>query len=683
MANPSYPGVYIQEVPSGVRTVTSVSTSVAAFIDFFRKGPVNEPVQIFGMADFEREFGGLDDSSRASYAISQFFLNGGSEAHVIRVADEDASDPLQSAAVTIQDDSSTAVMDISAANEGEWGNSLRVSIDHDTSDPEELFNLYVALYDSEEADANLLLTEEFLEVSPDSTSGSFVETIVNDGSKLITVSYTETTPTMPAATGTTGDDMSSLTQSQFEKLVTTGTPGLLRFNMEVGSGDAVEVTLEELDVSSIDITTEPDKAFKQLRGVIERSIRGAAPTQPEFSGASVELVITDSGTYHFRIRSGQNASDYSPNETVVISNASGPADSRATTQLNITSTSAFENVQEYQLGQAIAVGTIGAMEPLAADAGVGGDGLLPGPAEIIGSKAVEPYTGMYALDYVDLFNILCIPRAIEGSSAEDLSDTEVTAVISNALAYCEEKRAFMIIDIPETINEVAEMKDWLEDNADFRHNNASVYFPRVQIPDPENDYRLRSVGASGTMAGIYARTDSNRGVWKAPAGIEATLSGVSDLDVQLTDQQNGTLNRLGINCLRSFPIYGSTSWGGRTTQGADAIASEWKYIPVRRLALMIEESLFRGTKWVVFEPNDEPLWAKIRMNVGAYMQSLFRQQAFQGTAPKDAYFVKCDKETTTQDDINKGIVNIHVGFAPLKPAEFVVISIQQMAGQVS
>ena len=299
-------------------------------------------------------------------------------------------------------------------------------------------------------------------------------------------------------------------------------------------------------------------------------------------------------------------------------------------------TGAIENVQEYQLGQSSSVSAVHAMRPIAADGGVGADGLLPGPTEIIGSKAVEPYTGMYALDYVDIFNILCIPRAIEGPASDDLSATEVTAVISNALAYCRQQRAFMILDIPENINEVAEIKDWLEDNADFRHDNAAVYFPRVQIPDSQNDYRLRSVGASGTMAGIYARTDANRGVWKTPAGIEATLSGVSDLDVSLTDQQNGTLNPLGINCLRTFPIYGSTTWGGRTTQGADPIGSEWKYIAVRRLALMIEESLFRGTKWVVFEPNDEPLWAKVRMNIGSYMQSLFRQGAFQGMAPKDA-----------------------------------------------
>jgi phage tail sheath protein FI len=142
------------------------------------------------------------------------------------------------------------------------------------------------------------------------------------------------------------------------------------------------------------------------------------------------------------------------------------------------------------------------------------------------------------------------------------------------------------------------------------------------------------------------------------------------------------LNPLGLNCLRKFPIYGHVVWGSRTLKGADAFADEYKYIPVRRTALYIEESLYRGTQWVVFEPNDEPLWASIRLNVGAFMHGLFRQGAFQGSTPKDAYFVKCDKDTTTQNDIDAGIVNILVGFAPLKPAEFVVIQLQQIAGQI-
>jgi phage tail sheath protein FI len=143
------------------------------------------------------------------------------------------------------------------------------------------------------------------------------------------------------------------------------------------------------------------------------------------------------------------------------------------------------------------------------------------------------------------------------------------------------------------------------------------------------------------------------------------------------------LNVQAINCIRTFPVYGTVVWGARTLQGHDDRGSEWKYIPVRRLALFIEESLFRGTQWVVFEPNDEPLWAQIRLNVGTFLHGLFRQGAFQGQTPREAYFVKCDRETTTQDDINRGIVNIVVGFAPLKPAEFVIIKIQQMAGQTA
>jgi uncharacterized protein len=160
------------------------------------------------------------------------------------------------------------------------------------------------------------------------------------------------------------------------------------------------------------------------------------------------------------------------------------------------------------------------------------------------------------------------------------------------------------------------------------------------------------------------------------------LNGVRSLAYKLSDRENGLLNPLGLNCLRTFPVIGPVSWGARTLQGADVLASEWKYIPVRRVALYLEESLYRGLKWVVFEPNDEPLWAQIRLNVGAFMQNLFRQGAFQGQTPQKAYFVKCDSETTTQNDINLGIVNIVVGFAPLKPAEFVILKIQQIAGEI-
>jgi len=196
------------------------------------------------------------------------------------------------------------------------------------------------------------------------------------------------------------------------------------------------------------------------------------------------------------------------------------------------------------------------------------------------------------------------------------------------------------------------------------------------------DGNNETFASGGVVAGLMSRTDAARGVWKAPAGTEANLRGVLGLSITMSDAENGLLNPAAINCHRTFPGIGTICWGARTLEGQDILASEWKYIPIRRLALFLEESLYRGTKWVVFEPNDEPLWAKVRLNLGAFMMNLFRQGAFQGGTPDKAFYVKCDAETTTQNDRNLGIINIEVGFAPLKPAEFVVIKIQQIAGDL-
>jgi phage tail sheath protein FI len=278
-----------------------------------------------------------------------------------------------------------------------------------------------------------------------------------------------------------------------------------------------------------------------------------------------------------------------------------------------------------------------------------------------------------------LFNLLCIPPF---TPTLDVT----TALVGEAAVYCEKRRAMMIVDPPSSWTTkkkaVDEFSDATTDFVGTRSNNAALYFPRLRQPNPLRENQIEDFAPSGAVAGVMARTDSQRGVWKAPAGQEASLIGVPQLSVSLTDDENGELNPLGVNCLRAFPIIGRVVWGARTLEGADQLASEWKYIPIRRTALYIEESLYRGTKWVVFEPNDEPLWAQIRLNVGSFMHDLFRQGAFQGKTPRDAYLVKCDKETTTQSDIDHGIVNIVVGFAPLKPAEFVILKIQQLAGQI-
>ncbi len=325
------------------------------------------------------------------------------------------------------------------------------------------------------------------------------------------------------------------------------------------------------------------------------------------------------------------------------------------------------NAASYSLGIATNGTYWQAVPPLASD------GNPPTQANYIGVQANR--TGLYALDSVDLFNLMVLPG--DGITSE----TEWQAIRAAAAVYCQSRRAFLILDAPVGWTKTSLLNATVSDVQTFRAAigdpdiNCAVYYPRVQIND---NGTLRYVGPSGMIAGVFAATDASRGVWKAPAGTKAALTGVTDLEVVLTNGQNGLLNPQAVNCLRRMPA-GYLVWGARTVGGfVDSGDTDWTYVPVRRMALFLEESLYRGTQWAVFEPNDEPLWAQIRMNIGAFMMGLFRQGAFQGSTPAKAFFVKCDSETTTPTDIEQGIVNIVVGFAPLEPAEFVVITIQQI-----
>ncbi len=268
--------------------------------------------------------------------------------------------------------------------------------------------------------------------------------------------------------------------------------------------------------------------------------------------------------------------------------------------------------------------------PIAATIALNADGDDLETANYIGPGTEDNKEGIYALRKADLFNLLSIPPPTrDGDTDPD--------VYSNAAKLCVDKRAMLIVDSPFAWGEsaataAANAIGGLEDIGIIGTfaRNAALYFPRIRQSDPLRDGQTETFVPSGMIAGIMARTDTNRGVWKAPAGIDASLNGVRGLQVNLSDDENGLLNPLGINCLRSFPVTGRVVWGARTLRGADQFTDEWKYIPVRRTALFIEESLFRGTKWVVFEPNDEPLWAQIRLNVGAFMQNLFRQGRIPG-----------------------------------------------------
>jgi phage tail sheath protein FI len=762
----TYPGVYVEEIPSGVRTITPVSTSVTAFVGFTGRGPTNSARQIFSMADFERAFGGLSADDDLGHAVQQYFQNGGSEAWIVRVAAG-----AQRAAVTLQSGvtGGADVLDVEAASEGAWGNRIRLDVDYDASNPASLFNLIATEFAEENGVLTPVRSETYRNLTMNSVAPNNAVDTVNAASDLIRLTRNA------AATGLLGStkgtsrsgDLSGLDftaldddhrrlaitvdgdgpyefdlfdaggsitggnqNARIDALATaiqtkvralkpadtsfsaftaardgsqvvgtsggTGEESSVRFTnaslrnaagllaLGVASGgretDAAAVmrpaqtgtvsdslagvTLSSLPANaSVDVTIKVEGAtdvgpisrnlwavaadrpttLEQLRGKLETGLNGAS--QPELAGARVSLADD-----RLRVQAGSD-----PNARLSFAGATADG-------INLSSAEGgLEDVADYSLG----VGLSGQAQTGAVP---GADGSVPGVGDLRGSRSGK--TGFYALEDVEIFNLLCFPGQDDAG------------LLAEATAYVEERRAFLIMDLPRTTDNLEDAKAWLAANGSLRHKNAAAYFPRFLAADPLQSFRIRPFPASGAVAGLYARTDTERGVWKAPAGTEAVVRGSQGLAYTLTDAENGALNPLGLNSLRTFPVYGTVVWGARTLVGADQLASEWKYIPIRRLALFLEESLYRGTKWVVFEPNDEPLWAQIRLNIGAFMQGLFRQGAFQGTTAREAYFVKCDKETTTQNDIDRGIVNIVVGFAPLKPAEFVILKIQQIAGQI-
>ncbi len=677
---PTYPGVYIEELPSGVRTITGVATSITAFVGYTARGLDNKAERVLSFADFERKFGGLAADSVLSYAVQHFYDNGGSEAWVVRIP-KDGADV---AKVDVEDaisGVSNVVLNFVGLSAGTIGNHTIIDIDFDGIDPADtdLFNLTISNTKSGEV-------ETFRGVSIDKEEGNYVKLVVNDpdtGSRLVSVDVQGATPNRPVQTGTVGGD------------IDTSAPP---FNIASGISDKnynikLNIDFPSSSLSAINdlkvvVIKKGDPLPKSIISLCKAFSSAASEALAQtHTGARIQCVPSYNGKglrFYAEFDQLEHPNTYDATVTPAAGDSAGDDSSvlQALELDNATLTSDLSllgvNVSHYALG---ATGS----DRGQVDVQVGTEGSgLPTAAQIIG-KEVDS-SGIYALDKVDLFNILCLPdatRPLAGTSDQpDFSDTEINNIYSKAMTYCLDRRAMLIVDPAPDVDDLDSATAWISTRLAAGDKNGAAYFPRLRMADPLNEFKLRTFAPSGAVAGLYARTDTERGVWKAPAGTEARLVGVSGPVYKLTDDENGVLNPLGLNCFRNFPVYGNVAWGARTLVGADAMASEWKYIPVRRLALYIEESLYRGTKWVVFEPNDEPLWAQIRLNVGAFMHNLFRQGAFQGSTPREAYLVKCDKETTTQNDIDLGIVNILVGFAPLKPAEFVIIKIQQLAGQI-
>lgn len=628
--NVSYPGVYIEEISSGVHTIVGVATSITAFLGQAAKGPTDAAPTVFSYSDFARQFGDLNVDYPLGYAVRDFFRNGGAQAVIVRLYRSPAA-TARDAATAAQDAAKAAV-----------GTPREAEAKADAVKAQALADKANAPEDSQDVPA------EATKAASDAKAAATAAQAAAD----------KAAQALKAGTGTAADADAAAAAA---KTANAAAHAAAELAAPVAWSGFAHVTVDSLILRA----ASPGSWADTLQARVDHNVSEDVAT-------SFGLQPNDLFNLKFRLGSGPVLETF----------------------LNVTVKESPRRVDRVlSAGSSVArvfdPANLGTVVPAAnADSSPWTDDTQNVKGDPGGSLASSDYegdqtrrTGKYLLEDVDLVNLVCVLGNTRGDEASVLQD-----VYPDILEYCVERRAFLIVDPPGTwthdvlVSKPADQVTALSLTGPTARN-AAVFYPRVLEADPLRGGQVDVFPACGVIAGTMARTDGERGVWKAAAGIDAAVAGTVGLADNLTDRENGTLNQVGINVLRTFPVFGRVVWGSRTLRGADQATDEYKYIPVRRTALFLEESLYRGLKWVVFEPNDEPLWAQIRLNVGSFLDSLFRQGAFQGTTPAQAYFVKCDKDTTTADDINKGIVNVVVGFAPLRPAEFVIVQLQQMTGQ--
>ncbi|MEP6714236.1 MAG: phage tail sheath C-terminal domain-containing protein [Terriglobia bacterium] len=793
---PTYPGVYVQEVPSGVRTIAGVSTSIGMFLGMTKAGPMSDPVRCTTYTDFVRAFSDDTSSAQLPNYVKLFFLNGGTDCYVMRLANGATN-----ASVAIKNELGAEVLVLAAKNAGATGENIRAIVTYGGAQPEATFNLdlFQWVYD---AKGNRTKTgvESWKGLSMDPASPLFAPTYLTQNSQLVTSTLGGAVPAAGKGFSLSGRgvdetvsfqagwqpllgnfagvktnkfqisvagspfvevDLATITVTTAANLITDiqnavsarfavlGFPGVNVVVTFPAAGPANHFRLRiEPAAATGDVFIRPgssnDLAVPLMLGSAQGGleISGRADQRPAVSGITfrpTEAALDDfaalaqNGLANFTIDvmkpDGTFVADTVPMTGGVLpsiittaagdsmskdANASSPngnADGlREKLGIIAQRLSQFVptvagnknkwkvNVTNYRLTllptDDIADNFISTNFAVSAatltphfsppnvhlyTVGAGGNNIGEQTSALLpASDGSAPTAADYDNAYlvvdkqVDLFNLMVLPPDVPGK--------DMSGFYGNASVFCQQRSAVLLMDPPPTwvsasdaSTKIAALRVGLV--KDF----AALFFPRITIVD-SNGVNA-NIGPAGAIAGLCARIDGTRGVWKAPAGTEADLRGIIGVEHKFSDGEHGIMNPRAVNVIRVFPN-GIVNFGARTMDGDDDFGSEYKYIPIRRLALYIEVSLYRGLKWVVFEPNDEPLWAQIRLNVGAFMHDLFRKGAFQGATPKDAYFVKCDGETTTQSDRNLGIVNIWVGFAPLKPAEFVILYLQQMAGQI-
>jgi phage tail sheath protein FI len=622
----TYPGVYIVEQATSSNAITGVSTSVTAFVGAARMGPADTPTAIGSYADFVRQFGDPVDAldHPMGYTVQHFFANGGSQAIIVRALAANAA-PASLAlpaanGITVTLTALSRGAGANGTGTGASRSGIFVQVAAATASPDDRFTLVITQWAPGPGAASVVATETWAELSMSPANPRYVATVLA-ASQLVNAEVTGTETAAAAGTSEGAADLST---------EITGLAGrTLRVSVDQGAPADTVLWPDGSPSDSHDID--------EIVAFINAPASGLGGVEATSDGG--KLVLTSKTT--------------GPDSAVVVG-LSGAGDASTLLGLGVAARGTEKS------GSAGDRPAIAAPAPLTA----GADGAGVDAGSIVSPQEGQ---GMLALDVLNFprFNLLCLPG---------VTTADVDAVTA-ALAYCQAQNAFLLVDPDPSVTAATAVTQAGLFAAEGAHG--ALYWPRLITPDSTP----AGLPPSGSMAGVMARTDSGRGIWKAPAGLAAGVAGATGGAYPTSDAVSGALNPFGINVLRSFPGTGLVAFGARTLAGSDVRNDPFKYIPVRRLTDYIEASLYLGTQFAVFEPNDPVLWGQLRLAVTAFMRGLFRQGAFQQSASlaeSDSFFVTCDDSVNPQSAIDAGQVNVVVGFAPLKPAEFVVITITQI-----
>jgi len=618
-----HPGVYIQEISSGVRPIEGVSTSTTAFLGKAEKGPLDSAHMVTSFTEFQAVYGGFINDSFLAHSALQFFNNGGKRLYVVRVANNAVT-----ADVSLNDRKSapTKTITIAAISAGKWGNDLDVDIANGSRDSANEFRVVVG--------SRGLALETFDDLSIDPDAPNFAENVVGAKSQLIRVTVDrDNNSTAPGTSVSGATPATSLPADKRNLTINIDNDGARTINLTGAAGTIAQIG---------------DAIQAAVRALTP--LRSSTPTTA-YSNFSVSTTgniytLTSGSTGKRSSVAVSNAPSENAATLLKLGGANGGAETTGAAVLRPANGS-------YHVGDSAAGNSVQAVT-------LGSDGGTP----------QQP-------DYERSFDLLNPVRDVNLIGVPGIG---TPAMIDFGANYCELRMDCFFIGDMSVNDDTKEEAQTFITTLTKKSSYAAVYFPWLKATDPTGvSADPIALPPSGYVAGMYAKIDAKRGAWKAPAGAEANIGGAVGLMKNTIDAEQDTLNPIGVNVIRSFPASGIVIWGARTL--ATKSNPEYRYVPVRRTAIYLEQSIYNGIQWAVFEPNDEDLWASLRLNINSFMSLQFRNGAFQGRTPNDAFFVKCDNQTTTQADIDAGIVNILVGFAPLKPAEFVVLKLTQITGQ--